>query len=201
MLICWSEIQSSTHPWQPSRYVLAEEVEKDISAGKVFERRNPAAELLSGQPMVFQGAMAGLRFAKKYRVLTLSFHRDDLGVAAFNSGDPLLWQQVSAAVELVCETALAGVPVEARPPHLMTTHTHVGRLEVNIAVPRFVLSSEGKISGIDPHPMQRGSQNLGDALRDVLNTSFHWRAPTRAKPRGVLRGPNWAEKRPAAPEP
>jgi len=200
MLICWSDIQSSIDPWQPSRYLLSAEVEKDIGAGKVLERRNPAPELLSGQPMVFQGALAGLRLKKKYRVVTLSFHRDDIDVAAFNCGEPELRQRVSAAVELVFETAFAGVPLEARPPHLVATHTHLGRLEVNIAVPRFVMSPEGKIRSINPHPRQRGSQNLWDALRDVLNTTFTWRAPTRAKPDRVLRGPNWAEKRLAAAE-
>lgn len=198
MLICWSDIQSSTDPWQPSRYLLAEAIEKDTGAGKILEARSPAPEILSGQPMVFQGALAGLRLKKKYRVVTLSFHHDDIDVAAFNSGDPELRQQVSAAVELVFETAFAGVPPEARPPHLVTTHTHLGRLEVNIAMPRFVLSPEGKIRSINPHPTQRGSQNLWDALRDVLNTTFDWRAPTHAKPSGVLRGPNWAEKRLAA---
>ncbi|MFV2052976.1 hypothetical protein [Aliiroseovarius sp. YM-037] len=152
--------------------MLAEGVEKDIGAGKVIERRNPAPELLSGQPMVFQGALAGLSFKKKYRVVTLSFHRDDIDVAAFNSGDPVLRQQVAAAVELVFETAFAGVPLEARPPHLVTTHTHLGRLEVNIAVPRFVLSPEGKIRSINPHPMQRGcppEQIVFRLVRKLLN--------------------------------
>lgn len=200
MLICWSDIQFSDDPMQPSSYLLDAAVSKEVGSTRQLEHRTPVPELLYGRPATFQGALASLRLKMKYRVTTLSFHEADIDVKAFNTGDARLRKQVAIAVEMFLETAFAGVPSEARPPCLVTTHSHLGRLEVNVAMPRFVRCPSGAVRSINPHPNQKGSQNLWDALRDVLNMAFGWRGPHQENTRQILRGPNWAEKKIAAAE-
>ena len=200
MLICWSDIQCSHDPMQPSSYLLDSAVSKPVGSKRHLEHRNPVPELLLGQPATFQGALASLKLKMKYRVATLSFHEADIDVKAFNAGDARLRKQVAIAVEMFLETAFAGVPSEARPPIMVTTHSHLGRLEVNVAIPRFVRCPKGTVRSINPHPNQKGSQNLWDALRDVLNMTFGWRGPQQENTGHVLRGPNWAEKKIAAAE-
>ncbi|MEM5469379.1 hypothetical protein [Celeribacter marinus] len=196
--MCWSDIQFSDDLMQPSSYLLDAAVSKEVGSKRLMEHRAPVPELLYGHPTIFQGALATLQLKMKYRVTTLSFHEDDIDVAAFNSGDGGLRKQVAIAVEMFLETAFAGVPNEARPPCLVTTHSHLGRLEVNVAMPRFVRCPRGTVRSINPHPNQKGSQKLWDALRDALNMTFGWRGPHQDNTGHILRGPNWAEKKIAA---
>jgi len=107
MLIGWSKHQSSESLRQPASYLLDHEVRKPVGSAEVVERRVPVPELLVGHPAIFQSALSALRFKRKYRVTTLSFHCEDIDVHAFNEGGETARRQVSAAIGLFLEVAFA----------------------------------------------------------------------------------------------
>lgn len=134
-----------------------------------------------------------LPFRLKYRCATLSFAADDISIDAFNRRDPMPRRQVSSAVELFVELAFAGVPAAARPPVLVSTHTHVGRLEVNILMPRAVDIGR-RLRSFNPHPPTSGSRNDWDGFVDMVNRAFGWADPRCPKRRKVIAAPSWMEK-------
>jgi len=198
MLIGWSPHQASKDRYQPAAYLLDKQVLKSVGTQRVLETRIPAPELLFGHPSVVQSAIAALPFTAIYRVALLSFDPSDVNVALFNDGHETARQTVAGAIDLFLELAFAGVPQTCRPPVFAGTHTHTGRLEINIVMPRFIRTQTGKLRSYNPHPPMRGSQNAFDALGDLLNAQFGWanpRAPERAL---AVKGPDWAEKRVSA---
>ncbi|MFG6612065.1 hypothetical protein ACGYJ6_17780, partial [Sulfitobacter sp. 1A12057] len=129
---------------------------------------------------------------------TLSFAASDIDVAAFNAGERAARDPVAAAIDLFLEMAFAGVPEPNRPPVFAGTHTHTGRLEVNIAMPRFVWTPAGELRSYNPYPPMKGSQNAWDALGDFLNDAFGWENPRASNKARAVAGPDWLEKRVAA---
>lgn len=198
MLVGWSPLQNSEDPSQPVAYLFDDVVLKKVGNVHMEDRRAVSPELLTGNMAAFSRAVQALRFKMKYRVATLSFHTDDIDVAAFNSGDITVRSNIAAATELFIELAYAGVPSTHRPPVLVGTHTHTGRLEVNIAMPRYVLTSEGAVRSYNPHPKTRGSQNGWDAFGDLVCSVFDWRNPRHVTSLSPVKGPSWAEKELAA---
>jgi len=198
MLIGWSPHQGSTDLHQPSAYLLDSQVMKTVGMARVLEVREPAPELLLGQPSIVQSAISALRFEQKYRVATLSFAPTDIDVAAFNAGEVTARKAGAAAIDLFLEMAFAGVPEPNRPPVFAGTHTHAGGLEINIVMPRFVWTPAGELRSYNPHPPMKGSRDAWDALGDFLNETFGWQNPrSPEKARGIA-GPDWLEKRVAA---
>ena len=198
MLIGWSPHQASANLHQPSAYLLDSKVLKAVGKTRVWEVREPAPELLLGQPSIVQSAISALRFEKKYRVATLSFAASDIDVAAFNAGERAARDPVAAAIDLFLEMAFAGVPEPNRPPVFAGTHTHTGRLEINIAMPRFVWTPAGELRSYNPYPPMKGSQNAWDALGDFLTKTFDWENPRSPDNARAVAGPDWLEKRVAA---
>ena len=198
MLNGWSHHQVSDNPIQPSKYMLDAAVEKNFADGRGLEVRAPVPELLMGHPTVFQSALKVPKSALRYRVATLSFSAEDVDVESFNSGDVETRKAISVAINLFLEMAFAGIPPDHRPPILKGTHTHTGRLEINIAVPRYVVSASGKVRSFNPHPPMKGSENYWDAFSDFLNEKFGWANPRAAKHASQIKGPDWAEKRVAS---
>lgn len=198
MLLGWSPLQNSEDPSQPVAYLFDDVVFKKVGNVHVEERRAISPELLMGNIAVFSRAVQALRFKMKYRVATLSFHADDIDVNAFNSGDITLRLNIAAATELFLEMAFAGIPPKHRPPVLVGTHTHTGRLEVNIAMPRYVLTSGGAVRSYNPHPVTRGSLNSWDALVDFVCSVLNWKNPRHVTSLSPIKGPNWVEKELAA---
>ena len=195
MLIGWSKHQVSDDPLQPASYMLDAAVEKNFVDGRGLEVRTPVPELLLGHTAVFQAALNIAKTALRYRVATMSFAVGDIDVDAFNSGDAAARYAVSVAIDLFLEMTFAGIPPQNRPPVLVGTHTHTGRLEINLAVPRYVTNLSGKVRSFNPHPPQTGSKIFWDAFGDHLNGTFGWADP-RADQRTVpIKGPDWAEKR------
>ena len=198
MLVGWSPLQNSEDPSQPVAYLFDNVVLKKVGNVHMGERRAIAPELLTGNMAAFSRAVQALRFKMKYRVATLSFHADDIDVTAFNSGDITLRANIAAATELFLELAFAGVPPEHRPPVLVGTHTHTGRLEVNIAMPRYILTAGGNVRSYNPHPVTDGSRNSWDAYCDLACTFFDWKNPRHFNSRISIKGPHWVEKELAA---
>jgi hypothetical protein len=198
MLTGWSRHQVSHDPIQPSKYMLDAAVEKDFADGRGLEVRTPVPELLIGHPAVFQSALKIPKSALRYRVATLSFATEDIDVAKFNTGDVQSRQAISVTVDLFLEMAFAGIPPDHRPPVLVGTHTHTGRLEINFGIPRYVINSSGKVRSFNPHPPMKGSKIYWDAFGDFLNERFGWANPRAAEQASQIKGPDWAEKRVAA---
>lgn len=195
MLIGWSPWQTSPSLFEPSRYMFDEVVSKPDVGGRNYEVRNPPPELLLGHPAVFQAALRVSKSKLRYRVATLSFAASDIDIESFNSGDPSCRGAVSTTIDLFLATAFAGVPVVSKPPILVGTHTHTRRLEINIAVPRYVINSDGQVRSFNPHPPQLGSQRLWDDLCSYLNQRFGWSDPKSVENQTQIKGPDWAEKR------
>jgi len=198
MLIGWSPHQASADPAQPAAYLLDTEVVKPVGMQPVRETRTPAPELLIGFPSVVQNAIAALTFEATYRVALLSFDPTEVDVVQFNAGDKMVRGSIAVAIDLFLELAFAGVPSRCRPPVFVGTHTHTGRLEINIAMPRFVWTDTGKLRSYNPHPPMRGSRNAFDALGDFLIARFGWSNPRALHRAAGVKGPDWAEKRVAA---
>jgi hypothetical protein len=189
MLNGWSHHQVSDNPIQPSKYMLDAAVEKDFSDGRGLEVRAPVPELLMGHQAVFQSALKVSKSGLRYRVATLSFAAEDVEVESFNSGDVETRKAISVAINLFLEMAFAGIPPDHRPPILIGTHTHTGWLEINIAVPRYVVSASGKVRSFNPHPPMKGSENYWDAFSDFLNEKFGLANPRAAKHASQIKGP------------
>ncbi|MCF6443157.1 hypothetical protein [Nereida sp. MMG025] len=194
MRISWSKHHVSSDPAQPSRYLLAEYVPRWINGRKVIEQRRPTPELLLGDPFVIQSYLAVQRTQRRYRSLVLSFHEDDIDVAAFNSGSPKERGQGSAALSFTLETAFPGIPPANRPPILASTHTHLGRLEINIVSPRFAHRDVGAIRSYNPNPPKSSAGRIWCTTQDLLNEEFGWYDPNSSKHPAPV-GPDWLERK------
>ena len=135
-----------------TRYMDAPVVMKQLGPRREAVPREPRPEILVGCADTLRRTLAGLPFRRRYASLVLSFAREDIDCAAFNAGDSCLRGQVDLTLQLVLDLAWAGIPPEARPVCYATTHSHTGRLEVNLALPRAVFRPDGRIMSHNPHP-------------------------------------------------
>ncbi|MRX50890.1 hypothetical protein GI374_10610 [Paracoccus sp. S-4012] len=165
---------------------------------RLLVARDPVPEILLGRADLLRASVRNLPFVHRYSSAVLSSARDDIEVAAFNKGAPELRWQVDAALRLFFAVSFAGLPARHQPPAYVTTHTHTGRLEVNIAVSRGVLTPQGVLRSINPHPPRRGSSELWAALQDTLNLRFGWADPGDPARARELVLPDWELKQAAA---
>ena len=194
MRISWSPHQSSLSPAQPAEYLLADSVMRGAGSARRVEVRDPIPELLIGHAAVFQSSISALRFKNSYRVVTLSFAEGDIDVDQFNAGLGPDRLDALAALHFVIETAFAGIPVRSRPPLLACTHTHLGRLEINLAIPRFVRSPGGKIRSYNPNPPRSSGGRIWLAAENLLNERFGWADPRNPSEAPTVSGPGWLER-------
>lgn len=178
------------------QYLCAESTPKPSASGSGRERvrRTPPPEVLRGDPALMRQAIAAVPFQCRYSSAVLSFEKSDIDVSAFNEGDPTLRRQVNEVITAFEATACAGISEEHRPPFLWTTHTHTGRLELNVCVPRAILAGDGRIKSINVHPPGPESRALWDAYRDVCNAQFGWADPGDPRRARLVAVPNWILK-------
>lgn len=153
--------------------------------------RDPIPEILVGDPALARAAIRAAPGKLKYRSGVLTFAPGDIDVERFNAGDPAQRGAVDLALALWNEVAFAGIPETCRPPVLATTHTHVGRLELNVLVPRWVTRSDGEIRSFNPDPPGPESRLAWEAMEDLLNSRFAWADPRDSARRRLVRLPNW----------
>ncbi|MFP7675529.1 hypothetical protein ACG74X_19455 [Marivita sp. S0852] len=157
-------------------------------------RRDPAPEILFGDATLLRIAINSSRCKHRYASCVLAFAASDFDVEAFNAGDPDARFAVDLAFRLWRDTALAGIPPIAHPPIYVTTHTHTGALEVNIAVPRLIMGPDGRQRAFNPAPPGRVSQETWDAMRDLLNQKFGWADPDDPTRHRMMILPDWMLK-------
>lgn len=180
-----------------TRYMDAPVVMKDLGQAPEPVFRSPRPEVLSGRAETLRRTLATLPFERKYTSLVLSFAAEDLDCAAFNAGEPRLRGQVDLALQLVLDLAYAGIPASARPPHYITTHTHTGRLELNLALIRAVYRPDGRMMSHNSHPPGDALRSLGQwfAVQDLLNHRFGWSDPGDPARRRIFSPPDLVSKR------
>jgi hypothetical protein len=178
-------------------YFTLEWVPKPTPSGVKLIRRDPAPEVLLGDPVLARAATRLAPGALKYRSLILSFAPEDIDAAAFNAGCPDSRAQVDFALQLFCEVAFAGIPKACRPPLFVSTHTHTERMELNIMVPRWVRRSDGAIRSFNPDPPGPASRACWDAFEDLLNARFGWANPRDPASQRLITLPSWLLKQKA----
>lgn len=170
-------------------------VMKVIGGARVRVDRTPVPEILFGRAEVLRRQIAALPFQRKYRFGLLSFEESDIDVVAFNSGDPRRRREVDLALALFVEALWPGVPADARPMPYVTTHTHTGRLEINVAHPRAV-HVNGRAFSHNPDPPTRQGEpsEYWRSFRDLLNLTFGWADPEDPARRLIFARPDWEAK-------
>lgn len=200
MILGWSPYSGSepdSAPHAAISYLVDALVTKDLDGKRVRIVRDPAPEILAGHPGLMRAAVNVLPWEKRYSIATMSFAREDVDIESFNAGDPVPRQAVAQALGLFFEVAYAGLPRMARLKPLITTHTHTGRLEVNVMMPRAAWTSQGRLRAYNPHPPGAVSIQLWDVFRDLVNARFGWQDPNAASRRRLVAFPNWLLKREA----
>ena len=159
-------------------YFLALTVGKSVEGQRLQLTREPAPELLAGDPEQILRFLKRLTFKRRFSAMTMTFAEDDVPVAAFNRGDRAQRDKVGKAVTAVLELAYLHIPPEQRPPVLIGTHTHTGRLEINLLLPRAVLAGHGRYLSWNPCPPTPRRREMWDLKRQLINARLGWAEPT-----------------------
>lgn len=185
--------------WNLTQYMEAACVVKTVDGTRHVVVRDPVPEVLSGSASLLRQVLTSLSFKRPYCFGLMSFEQEDVDVAAFNAGAPEPRRSVAAALALFKAALWPGLPRHACPPLYVTTHTHLGRLELNIAVPRCIFAADGKIKSYNPDPPFRGDtpSQLWVAVQDVLNHHFSWADPGSPERQRLVQHPDWVDKRDA----
>jgi hypothetical protein len=177
MIICWSPHTRAMRDGTSSdviHYMLDARVTEKVGRRKFELIRFPEPELLHGSPTLMTKVLEGLPHEHIYSMATLSFADEDLCVDDFNIGLPELRCRIAQTIDLFLDVAHAGLPPTARLQPLIGTHTHTGRLEVNILMPRAVWTGDGKLRAYNAHPPGAASRRLWDNFRDAMIHRHGW---------------------------
>lgn len=172
-------------------YSSAPAVAKPTFGRVIMVHRDPVPEILMGDPTLARAAIRMAPGQLKYRSAVMTFATNDVDVVAFNQGDSSARGAVDLAVGLWTEVAFAGVPPLCRPPVFATTHTHLGRLEINLLVPRWITRSDGGLRTFNIDPPGPISRAMWDAFEDLLNFRFAWADPRDPARRRLVHVPDW----------
>ena len=121
MMIAWSRHTGARDRGGDGavRYLTASWSMKTMPDGKrVREERNPPPEVLRGHPDLVRRAINGLTTEHVYASGVLSFHAEDIDLAAFRRRDPALRATITRLMDAFEDVMFTGVPREMRPPIL-----------------------------------------------------------------------------------
>lgn len=197
MLIGWSPhsgAKAEKGPRAVVDYLCGYSTTKTVGGEALRVLRTPPPELLIGLPKMAVQRLELLTLKHRYSVAVLSFEAGDVPVEAFNAGEGPWRRQVAEALTLFLEVVYVGIPAPARPTPLVTTHTHTGRLEVNVLFPRYVRNGRGQMRSFNPRPPGRRAQRLHDLVGDTLNGRFGWADPRCPSRLQMIAFPNWRLK-------
>ena len=182
-------------------YLMSESHAAHIAGERKVLPRDPTPELIAGDGRLVAACIEALETIHRYSCATLSFAPDEIDMTAWRAGDRELRRKIDAALALWAEVAWTGISPEARPPMLVGTHLHTGRLEVNILVPRAVFRRvSGKVvpRAWNPHPPTTESRRIWAAYQDTVNHHNGWYDPADPHKAAAISGPSWVLKRAAA---
>lgn len=180
MITAWAPLQRNQHSGGAAamiEYQDAPLVRKKVSGSHVDLVRDPVPERLLGHPGVIAALIAFLPFKKSFQLVTLSFAKEDIPVAEFNAGTGGHRERVGQILRLFLETAAPGIPPALRPPIFVNTHTHTGRLEVNILIPGMALRPCGQVMAYNPNPPGKAARRRWDAFTDTVNGRYGFADP------------------------
>jgi hypothetical protein len=178
-------------------YLLADEWTKTVDDQRVIEHRIPPPEILRGDPRLVQAAIEAAPGALKYTMAVASFHPGDVDVARFNSGDERERAKVNAYIDDWQAAAFSGLPRASWPPHLISTHTHTGRLEINLLIPRAIMVGD-RLKSHNVAPPGPASRRLFNALEDLHNSRNGWADPRDSARERAVKVPDFELKERAA---
>lgn len=201
MMCGWTDAwEDDTHARGIIGYFLSASHRKQIGERYVETVRDPLPELLIGDPEQMAGFLRHQRIKKKFSILVVTFEKDDVSTTDFNLGVGSARRDVGRALSLILEIAYTGIPPEARPPVLVGTHTHTGRLELNCVLPRAVLAGHGRWLGFNPKPPRALFDTLWDTTVQCLNARFGWADPSDPQRARLVKLPDWRLKQKAEAE-
>ncbi|MCF8520205.1 MAG: hypothetical protein K9G81_16560 [Rhodobacteraceae bacterium] len=175
-----------------SRYFLAESGPLKFGGEDLF-LRSPAPESLVGAPSATLTVIARQTHQNRFAAVTLSFAPDEIDALEFNAGGKSR-RLVAGAIEVFLECVFPGIPAAARPPVMVGTHVHTGRLELNLLIPKAVLTASGYRS-YNPAPPGTKTQTRWDLAAAFLCAAFDWRDPNDPLNRRLVTHPDWVLKR------
>lgn len=190
MMLTWSPHSGDRPDGSPKAavdYMLNAAVQKKINGQFLDLPRDPPPELLLGDREIFPLVLSALPFKHRYNFATLSFHEQDISVASFNGGDSVSRQEIGKTLKLFFEIAWAGIPDASRPQPVVGTHTHTGRLEVNIMMARSVRNANGYWRYYNAHFPRACSTHIWDFFTDYVNQRFQWADPRAPERRRLVR--------------
>lgn len=178
MIQVWSTQESYHTPEGYVRYCLDAAVRKQFAGQAQTITRDPAPELLSGEPGAFLERAALLSGKHKIAATTFTFKEDDLSGSDFEQDRGSARKKIAVLIDLFCELLFAGIPVRHRPVCLISTHRHVlGQFELNIGIPLSIEAANGNFNTLNPNPSLPFCTRAWDALGDLLNSAFGWSDP------------------------
>lgn len=202
MRLGWSPHSTGTSNAVVS-YLTAPTIATDIGGTRVPIVRDPAPETLHGNPHLVGAFIDALHTKHTYACATMSFAPDDIDLKQWVAKHPVLRKQIATAIDLFADAAFAGIDAAARPPIFANTHTHTGRLEVNILMPRAVVRRQNGIwipRGYNPNPPFGLQRKIWDHYQNALNHLHGWGDPRDPFRASSVTGPDWIMKAAAALE-
>lgn len=196
MRLGWSPHSTGTSTAVVS-YLTAQTITTDIGGTRVPVVRDPLPETLYGNPYLVGAFIDALHTKHTYACATLSFAPDDINMTQWATKHPVLRKQITAAIDLFADVAFAGIDVAARPPFFANTHSHTGRLEVNILMPRAVVRREDRLwipRGFNPNPPFGLQHKIWDHYQNALNHLHGWGDPRDPFRAASVTGPDWIMK-------
>ncbi|MBQ1202758.1 MAG: hypothetical protein IIX61_02975, partial [Loktanella sp.] len=171
-------------------------VRKDVGGERQEIIRNPAPEVLMGSGAIVRQQLMQLTYKRPYHSAVMAFAPGEFDCDAFNAGDEMARWQISKCLTLLQEVIWPGIPRMARPIFYATTHTHTGKMEINILVPGYILNHAGKLRSYNPNPPPQWAKfsNLWDAARDLMNLNFDWFDPLDPHRQQLYVRPDWKTK-------
>ncbi|MDE3239060.1 MAG: hypothetical protein KGN33_08870 [Paracoccaceae bacterium] len=176
-----------------SHYFFDEFVLKKTPHGSALVRRTPAPEILFGDAALFRATVRAPSWKNVYRSCVISFAKEDVDVEAFNAGDAGEREKIASVLALFMQALFPGIPERARPQVLIGTHTHTGRLELNVSVPQLLWGADGKCRAWNPSPPGR-TERLFEAFQDLVNVRFEMSDPGDPRRRQLVAGKHWQMK-------
>lgn len=180
------------NPGAMIQYLTDQTVVKETDTDKYRVFRSPAPETIYGEARRTRDFLSRVPFTRKFSTFIMSADKSDFDVSAFNSG--LRREEAGKMIALMLDAAYAGIPTSCRPPIFANTHSHIGRLEINVVLPLAATSSQRALRSFNPFPPRERYRRLKYLLQDTLNYNFKLVDPLCPLRTKLMSLPDWLQK-------